>query len=77
MRWTMFGMAVGMTGAVAAASLINRIGTTFNMPGEATRLEPAGLILTGVLYLLVVAVAVVIPTAKALRVSPATILRAE
>jgi hypothetical protein len=77
MRWTVFGMAVGMTGAVAAASLINRIGTTFNMPGEATRLEPAGLILTGVLYLLVVAVAVVIPTAKALRVSPATILRAE
>ena len=35
MRWTAFGIAIGMAGAVAAASLINRIGTTFDMPADA------------------------------------------
>jgi putative ABC transport system permease protein len=77
MRWTGFGMAIGMAGAIAAASLINRVGATFQMPGEATRLEPSALILTALLYLLVVGIAVVIPAARALRIQPATILRAE
>jgi predicted permease len=77
MRWTMFGMAIGMAGAIAATSLINRIGTTFDMPSEATRLEPSALILTAMAYLLVVGVAVVIPAARALRVQPGIILRAE
>jgi predicted permease len=77
MRWTAFGMAIGMAGAVGAASLINRIGATFDMPGNATSLEPSALIVTGLLYLLVVAVAVAIPAARALRIQPATILRGE
>jgi predicted permease len=77
MRWTLFGMAIGMAGAIAAADVINRIGTTFDMPADATRLEPPALIMTGVLYLLVVGLAVVIPAARALRIQPATILRAE
>jgi ABC-type lipoprotein release transport system permease subunit len=47
------------------------------MPGDASRLEPSALLLTGVLYLLVVGIAVVIPAARALRIQPATILRAE
>jgi putative ABC transport system permease protein len=77
MRWTLFGMTIGMIGAVAAATMINRVGTTFDMPPDATRLEPSALVLTGILYLLVVGVAVVIPAARALRIQPSTILRAD
>ena len=77
LRWTVFGMAIGMAGAIGAANLLNRIGANFDMPGDASRLEPSALILTGVVYLLVVGVAVVIPAARALRVQPAAILRAE
>ena len=77
LRWTTFGMTIGMLGAVAAASMINRVGTTFDMPGDATRLEPSALVVTGIVYFFVVGVAVVIPAARALRIQPATILRAD
>jgi ABC-type lipoprotein release transport system permease subunit len=77
MRWTVFGMAIGMAGAIAAANLLNRVGTTLAMPPDAMRLEPTALIMTGVIYLLVVGLAVAIPAARALRIQPATILRAE
>ncbi|MND02873.1 hypothetical protein D3C83_224260 [compost metagenome] len=57
--------------------LVPSVANSFGLPEESLQLDPAALIATAVVYLLVVCVAVLAPAMRALRVQPASILRAE
>jgi predicted permease len=70
-RWAVAGLAAG----VGAAVLVSR--ALRASVGQLTDLEPALLAMTCVAYLAVVAAAMLLPAARALRVDPSTALRAE
>ena len=71
MRSTLVGLAIGVAGAAAATNLLRTV-----VLGTA-RLDVATVAGIGVIYLAVVAVAMCVPAARALRIDPARILRAE
>jgi len=71
MAWSLVGLALGIAGSVSVAGVLRT--TVLN----AARLDMSMVALTTGLYLLVVAIAVAIPAARALRISPAMILRSE
>jgi putative ABC transport system permease protein len=71
MRWTLAGLAIGIAGAVAASGALRR-----TLIGIGT-LDAWTVSLAAAVYLLVVAIAVGVPAARALRLDPATVLRAE
>jgi ABC-type antimicrobial peptide transport system permease subunit len=70
-RWTLGGVAAGIAGAVAGSGSL-RAAVAGVVP-----LEPATLFVIAIVYMVVVAVAVGVPALRALRLDPATALRAE
>jgi len=50
---------------------------SFGLPQESLRLDPPTIVAAMILYVIVVCFAVLAPAARALRVQPASILRAE
>jgi predicted permease len=70
-RWTLAGVLAGALGAVAAGRVL-RAALAGIVP-----LDALTVVLISALYLVVVAVAMSVPAIKALRVDPATALRAE
>lgn len=76
-RWTTMGAVIGLIAAIGAANALSSIAVDFGIPRGATRLEPSTMVLTVIVYAAVVATAILVPAARALRVPPATILRAE
>jgi predicted permease len=77
LRWTAFGVIAGTVAAAAAASTFSAIAVEFSLPPNATQLGPSLLAMTAAAYVMVVGIAVLVPAARALRVQPAEILRAE
>jgi putative ABC transport system permease protein len=75
--WTAVGLVVGLVAAAGAARALGSMAGQLNLPPGAILLGPALVVLTGVLYMVVVGVAVLVPAARALRIQPGTILRAE
>jgi putative ABC transport system permease protein len=71
MRWMGVGLVLGLAGAVAASGALQAV-----LRGL-THLDLGTVAAIGAFYLLVVAVAVWVPTAKALRRDPAAVLRSE
>lgn len=77
LRWTVVGLIVGLITAVGATRVLSSMAGQFNMPQGAILLGPSLVLLTSVLYMIVAAVAVLVPAARALRIQPGTILRAD
>lgn len=77
LRWTAFGVIGGAIAAAATAGTLSTVAVEFSLPPGATQLGPALLALTAVSYVIVVFIAVLVPAARALRVQPAEILRAD
>ena len=77
LRWTALGVAAGAVAAAATANTLSAIAVRFSLPPGATQLGPSLLAITAAGYVLVVGIAVLVPAARALRVQPASILRAE
>ena len=77
LRWTVSGLIVGLVAAVGATRVLSSMAGQFNLPQGVILLAPAMIVLTSVLYMIVVGVAVLVPAARALRIQPGTILRAE
>ena len=77
MRWTAFGVVVGLIAAAGVSSALSAVATTFDMPRAAIQGAPSTVFVTAALYILVVAVAVLVPAARALAVEPGAVLRAE
>ena len=57
--------------------LLSTTAAQFAIPEGATRLDPLMVTITATVYVVVVAIAVIVPASRALRIQPATILRAE
>lgn len=76
-RWTTVGAVAGLAGAVAAANVVSALAVDFDIPRGATRLEPSTIVITSLVYIVVVGIAVLVPAARALRVQPSAVLRAE
>ena len=77
LRWTAFGVAVGVVAAAGVSSTLSAVAVTFSMPQAATQFAPSTVIVTAVFYAAVVGIAVLVPAVRALSVPPAAILRAE
>jgi len=71
MRWTTVGLVLGLAAARATAASLRGV-----LPGV-TALSPALLVALGLLYLVIVLVAICVPAFKALRVDPGSILRVD
>jgi len=71
------GAAVGLIAAIGAAKMLSTTAARFAIPEGATRLDPLMVTITATVYVVVVAIAVIVPASRALRIQPATILRAE
>jgi ABC-type antimicrobial peptide transport system permease subunit len=71
LRWTLAGMAAGVIAAVASSRAL-RAGLA-----GVTTLDVTSVLLAGVLYFVVVGGAMCVPALRALRMDPATALRAE
>jgi ABC-type antimicrobial peptide transport system permease subunit len=69
--WTIAGLAIGIGSAIAAAGVLRSVVLRTT---ELSVLTVAGI---GLVYLLIVAVAVAVPALRALRIHPARVLRAE
>ena len=77
MRWMAMGAVVGLIAAIGAANVLSTTAARFAMPQDATRMDPLMVAVTAAVYVIVVAIAVIVPASRALRIQPATILRAE
>jgi ABC-type antimicrobial peptide transport system permease subunit len=77
LRWTVAGLIVGLVAAVGATRVLSSMAGQFNMPEGAILMRPSMVVLTSALYITAVGVAVLVPAARALRIQPGTILRAE
>jgi ABC-type antimicrobial peptide transport system permease subunit len=71
MIWTVFGLVLGSAGAVAASTALRA-----TLPGLVS-LDPLTLGFVAGLYLVLVAMAICLPAAKALRADPASTLRVD
>ena len=71
------GAVVGLIAAIGAANVLSTTAARFAMPQDATRMDPLMVAVTAAVYVIVVAIAVIVPASRALRIQPATILRAE
>ena len=71
LRWVIAGMFVGATGAVLAERALRAA------VAGVVQLDASIMTVVGVTYLLIVGVAMMLPARRALRVDPATTLRAE
>lgn len=69
--WTIGGLAIGIASAVAAA------GTLRSVVLRTAELDVRTIAAIGLLYLVIVVIAVAVPSIKALRIHPAGVLRAE
>ena len=77
LRWTAAGIAIGFLGGAWLLRFVTTIASALDMPRSVLRLDPPMIALTIVAYVIVVCVAVLAPAARALRVQPGIILRAE
>jgi predicted permease len=77
LRWTAVGVMAGAVAAAAAANTVSAIAVRMSLPPGATQLGPSLVAIIAAGYVLVVGIAVLVPAARALRVQPAEILRAE
>jgi ABC-type antimicrobial peptide transport system permease subunit len=71
MAWTLVGLAIGIGGAIASAGILQSVVL------RAARLDVTTIAAIGIGYVLVVAIAVAVPAARALRIHPAGVLRSE
>lgn len=71
LTWTLAGLTIGIVAAIAAAGVLR---STVLRTTELDVLTVAGI---GMVYLLIVAIAVAVPAVRALRIHPAGVLRAE
>jgi len=69
--WTLFGLVLGLAGAVAASSVLRA-----TLRGL-VRLDPFTLGFVAGLYFMLVTAAICLPAARALRADPAGILRVD
>jgi putative ABC transport system permease protein len=76
MGWALVGLVFGMGGAIAAANVLRSIVLEVAVP-TSTRPPMTPVAFITAMYLVVVAIAVLVPASRALRVQPASILRAE
>ena len=77
LRWTVAGLIVGLVAAVGSTRVLSSMAGQLNMPEGAILMRPSMVVLTSALYITAVGVAVLVPAARALRIQPGTILRAE
>ena len=75
--WTAGGIAIGVVAAAWLMRLVPSVANSFGLPEESLRLDPPTILAAMILYAIVVCLAVLAPAARALRVQPASILRAE
>jgi predicted permease len=75
--WTAGGIAIGFLAAAWLMRLVPSIADSFGLPQESLRLDPPTIVAAMTMYAVVVCLAVLAPAARALRVQPGTILRAE
>jgi ABC-type lipoprotein release transport system permease subunit len=57
--------------------LVPSVANSFGLPEESLRIDPPTILAAIIVYAVIVCVAVLAPAARALRVQPASILRAE
>ncbi len=77
LRWTITGIAFGFLGGAWLVRFMTTIASALDMPQSVLRLDAPTIAMTTIAYLIVVCVAVLAPAARALRIQPAIILRAE
>ena len=75
--WTAAGIAIGILAAAWLMRLVPSVANSFGLPQESLRLDPPTIGAAMILYAIVVCLAVLAPAARALRVQPGIILRAE
>jgi putative ABC transport system permease protein len=75
--WTAAGIAIGIVAAAWLTRLVPSVANSFGLPEESLRLDPPIIVAAMILYAIIVCVAVLAPAARALRVQPGIILRAE
>jgi ABC-type antimicrobial peptide transport system permease subunit len=75
--WTAGGIAIGVVATAWLMRLVPSVANSFGLPEESLRLDPPTIVAAMILYAIVVCLAVLAPAARALRVQPASILRAE
>ncbi|MBY0495008.1 MAG: ABC transporter permease [Cyanobacteria bacterium] len=75
--WTAGGIAIGVVAAAWLMRLVPSVANSFGLPEESLRLDPPAIAAAMILYVIVVCLAVLAPAARALRVQPGIILRAE
>ena len=75
--WTAGGIAIGVLVAAWLMRLVPSVANSFGLPQESLRLDPPTIAAAIILYAIVVCAAVLAPAARALRVQPGIILRAE
>jgi predicted permease len=77
LRWTAAGIAVGFLAGAWLSPILSASAAAFDLPRDSLHLDPYLLALATTGYLIVVAAAILAPAARALRVQPGVILRAE
>jgi ABC-type antimicrobial peptide transport system permease subunit len=75
--WTAGGIAIGILAATWLMRLVPSVANSFGLPQESLRLDPPTIAAAMILYAIIVCLAVLAPAARALRVQPGIILRAE
>jgi len=77
LRWTAVGIAIGVLAAAWLMRLVPSVANSFGLPQESLRLDPPTIVAAMIVYAVIVGLAVLAPAARALRVQPGIILRAE
>jgi putative ABC transport system permease protein len=77
LRWTAAGIAIGIFAAAGLLRMIPSVANALGLPPESLQLDPPTIGAAMILYAFVVCAAVLAPAARALRVQPGIILRAE
>jgi len=77
LRWTIAGITIGFLIGAWLVRFVSTVATAFDMPRGSLQLDPLTIAATTAIYVVVVCAAVLAPAARALRVQPGIILRAE
>jgi predicted permease len=77
LRWTVAGITIGFLIGAWMLRFVSTLAQAFDMPPGSLQFDPVTIAATTAVYIAVVCVAVVAPAARALRVQPGIILRAE